>query len=284
MLTNYYDVICVNKLNVRVVIRSQQELTSREFPMKALTKLQIERTLKDDEFNPLDESLSPEKWAEKRNAQISQRGQSPPNTSALLWLENDEEFELELRRVWKERIEAPAMDTMLALVNMGDSAKDVQAFRLVVQPQYDIARENDDKLLALRDELRLFWNEVSKETRQSAREFGNNEKVAIALHSWWQAYDITSDGWKIFWGSGAFVPTQKNFRGTIARTLLGKRRYLAICSNPNCRRYFIGRRTDNKYCGGEDCDRFANNFRQKHFQRKHGRKSVRSSTRRKPNG
>jgi hypothetical protein len=243
--------------------------------MKALTKLQIERALKDETFDPLDESISADEWQRKRNAQLSGQPEMPPNSSALLWLEVDEEFALDLQKLWKERIEAPAMDTMLALINLGDSPEDLQGFREALPIYYDIARETNEKLLMLRDELRVFWNEVSKETGPSARVFGNNEKVALALHNWWKAYDLASDGWKIFWSSGDFYPTQKNFRGIVARALLSRRRYLLICLNPDCKRYFIGRKTDAKYCGDKKCGAFANNFRQQKFQKDKKRRKQR---------
>lgn len=197
---------------------------------------------------------------------IEEAMRAPKPNSALLWLEASNDTERELRKVWAERMEGPATTVMLALVNMGDSAANVQQFRALIPSQYDIARESDQELLTLRHELRTFWNEVSRERFHlgATGEIGDNEEVAVALNKWWKRYDLESDGWMIFWATGTIFPTQKNFRGVIARILFEKRRYLAVC--PGCGQYFIKRRDDQKYCLSTSCQRRANNLRQQRFQ------------------
>lgn len=194
--------------------------------------------------------------------------QHPKPNSALLWLEAGDESERELRQVWAGRLEQPATTIMLALANLGDSPADVQEFRRAIPPQYDIAREDDQDLLKLRGDLRQFWNELAKERSHfgPTGEIGDNAEVAAILQRWWRHYDLDSDGWMIFWGTGSLFPTQKNFRGVIARILYHKRRYLAIC--PSCNQYFIKRRDDQKNCLAVTCQRKANNLRQQKFQSK----------------
>ena len=70
-------------------------------------KSRIKRALTNDgEFNPLDESLSADEWAAKRNAQLSRQPQKPRGASAFLWIEREEGFEKELNKVWEEEIDA----------------------------------------------------------------------------------------------------------------------------------------------------------------------------------
>jgi hypothetical protein len=200
----------------------------------------------------------------------------PPQASALLWLERSQDTERDLRKLWEEKIEAPATNLMLALVNMGDAPKDIHQF---IPPQYDIAGETDYDLVELRNELRDFWDEVSKERGPTGATdtFGDNTKVARSLYKWWKRYDLDSDGWKIFWETGTFFPTQKNFRGIIARILFDKRRRLARC--PGCSQYFIKSREDQKYCLAVGCLRQANNLRQQKYQRAHKKSPARKSRR-----
>jgi len=208
--------------------------------------------------------------------QIEQALQQPPKkNSALLWLERFLETEQELRKVWEPKIQPPAIDAMLALVNSGDSPAHLEEFRRAIPPLYDIAQENDHDLLTLRAQLRSFWHELAKERGPSGSTglVGDNTKVAIALHKWWKRYDLDSDGYFIDWATGSFFPTQKNFRGLIARALVDKRRYLAQC--PNCSQYFIKKRDDQKYCLAVTCQRRANTLRQQKFQSTHGKRSAR---------
>ncbi len=243
--------------------------------MKALEKVRIER-----EFDPYDESISTEEWIAKRNAQLARRKPTAPTASALFWLEVSQDTERDLRKLWQEKIEAPATDLMLALINMGNASKDIQDFRQLIRPQYDIAGETDYELVALRNQLRAFWDEVSKERGHTGAtgRFGDNAKVATALHRWWKRYDLDSEGWKVFWETGTFFPTQKNFRGIIARILFNRRRRLAQC--PGCNQYFIKRRDDQKYCLAVACLRQANNQRQQKYQRTHKKSSARKGRRR----
>ena len=236
--------------------------------MKPLDKVRIER-----EFDPYDESISTREWIDKRNAQLARRKAMEPTAPALLWLAPFQEILRDLREGWEKKIERPAVDLMLALVNMGDSPRDLAAVRQVIPQFYDIAEETDYELRALRNQLRVFWDEVSKERGPTGETgtFGDNAKVAIVLHKWWRRYNLDSDGYWIDWQTGIFFPTHKNFRGVIARALVDKSRYLAKC--PNCSRYFIKKRDDQKYCLTVTCQRRANTLRQQKFQ--HGKRSAR---------
>jgi hypothetical protein len=233
------------------------------------------------EFDPYDESISADEWAAKRNAQIAQTGESPPQTHSLFWLESDHDLLIELRKVWRERMEAPAMQVVTELVNLGDSPSEIEEFRKHLPVQYDIARESDHELLTLRDELQTFWKEVWKETRHSGLKFGDNVKVALTLSNWWKHYDMDTSGWKIFFEAGCFFPTLKNFRGIIARTLYEKRRKLTQCANDDCKRYFIAARSDfGKFCLRPECQqKFGAARVKKHYDKlknKPARKSRRS--------
>jgi hypothetical protein len=198
--------------------------------------------------------------------------QAESKSSALLWLDNLRDAERELRTIWEKEIEQPVTEYLLALVNLGDSNRfkiakeELRRFRALIPPVYDIASEPDIELIDLRNELRDFWDAVEIErgpTGQTGK-FGNNKKVARSLYKWWNRYPLDSEGWWIDWQTGRFFPTQKNFRGTIARILLNKRRRLASCVN--CKQYFIKRRDDQKYCLSVACLRQANNQRQQKFQ------------------
>jgi len=192
----------------------------------------------------------------------------PPTPTALLWLERSHDTEQELRRVWAEKIVRPACRLMLELLNMGDAPSDVQRFRKRVPPLTDIAREDDERLVALRDELRGLWKELEKERAWfgPTGEFGNNEAAAIVFHRLWHHYELESPGYMIFWTTGSFFPTQQNFRGIIARILFDKRRYLALCRH--CNGYFIKKRDDQQICLGLNCSRKANRQRQSRHQAK----------------
>jgi hypothetical protein len=171
-----------------------------------------------------------------------------------------------LKDVWEQQIEGPATRYLLALVNMGNSKEEAQKLRSTIPPIYDIAHEDDYQLLALRDEIRVFWDELEKErTNEGAsNSYGDSAKVAVILHKWWKHYNLDSEGYLVFWETGRFFPTQRNFRGLIARILVDRSRYLAIC--PRCSQRFIKRRDDQKNCLSTDCQRAANRDRQEKFQ------------------
>jgi hypothetical protein len=247
--------------------------------VKPLDKVRIER-----EFDPYDESISTREWIDKRNAQLARRKPTGPTAPALFWLGRLQEFERYRREAWEEKIERPAVDLMLALVNMGDSPGDLAAVRQVIPPLYDISEETDYELVELRNQLRAFWGEISKEQLRMSRRslqnpfgvtgtFGDNATVAIALDKWWRRYKLDSDGYFIDWQAGTFYPTPKNFRGVIARALVDKSRYLAQC--PTCNQYFIKKRDDQKYCLAVTCQRRANTLRQQKFQSTHRKRSAR---------
>lgn len=202
--------------------------------MKALQKLEIEAAVRELERKP---------------------------NSALLWLEAGQETENAIRKSWAARTEA-ATTLMLALINVGDSQSEVEMFRRLVPIQHDIAHETHHELLTLRNELRTFWKEVSKERNHFGRtgEVGNNSEVAVILGKWWSKYTLDSEGWWIFWPNGTFYPSLLNFRGMVARIVFDRRRYLAIC--PGCDQFFIKRRDDGKYCDAVPCKKKGNNLRQ----------------------
>jgi hypothetical protein len=217
-----------------------------------------------EQFDPYDESISPDEWARRRNEQLASRSE-PPQTGCLFWLESNQDLLSELKAVWKERMEKPATKVLLEFVNLGDAPEQISNFRSQIPKHFDIARESDETLLSLRDELRSFWEEVWKESRHSNLKFGSNEEVARTLFRWWKHYDMESDGWKVFYEAGQYLPTQKNFRGTIARILYEKRKRLTKCAN--CARYFIAIRSDyGKHCDRPECQDADNRERQDRFR------------------
>jgi hypothetical protein len=193
-----------------------------------------------------------------------------PTSPALLWLETAQDAERELRKVWKPKMVRPATKLMLKLVNMGDSPTDIGNFRKDIPTLTDIARSSNEDLLALRDELRGLWTELEKEWMPSgpSGQFGNSATVAVTLYRLWHHYELDSQGYMVFWGTGSFFPTQQNFRGVIARILFEKRRYLALCAT--CHQYIIKKRVDQKLCLGRKCEKKANSQRQAKHQAKKG--------------
>ena len=166
---------------------------------------------------------------------------------ALEWLKDFRDTERELKANWKQ-IERPATRYLLALANMGDSKEELQKIRSLISPMYDIAQDDDRQILELRDEIRLFWAEFEKERNHEGVTglHGDAAKTSVILNNWWKHDDLDSDGYLAFWQTGRFFPTQRNFRGVIARILVDKSRYLAIC--PNCNQRFIKSRDDQKNC------------------------------------
>jgi len=216
-----------------------------------------------------------------------QRKIAPPAPGqALLWLERLYDTERDLNRAWKARYSGPAADCIVDLANLDDTPTAIKRFRELLPQHYDIASETvpgfSDKdeeksrqqanveLIVLRDQLRDFWNEVTR----VGQVLPDAAKVSQILHGWQTFYPFNpegvSDGWQIFWGVGSVFPLQHNFRGAIIRVLFDKRRYLAMC--PSCGRYFIKARNDQKNCLSDSCLRKANRERQQDFQERHARK------------
>src|SRR5262249_4457926 len=148
----------------------------------------------------------------------------------------------ELKRLWDVRVGQPAAELMHALVN-ASSQEEIRRLHSLIPPLYDIAQEPVGNLVELRNQVREFWTELAIERSHvgTTGMFGSN-RVAFLLDKWSKHYALDSEGYIVFWQSGTFFPTQRNFRGTIARILADKSRYLATC--PRCNQYFIKSRDD----------------------------------------
>lgn len=224
---------------------------------------------------------------------VTRQAPPPPNL-AQLYLERQADNEKWESRKWKQRYIAPAVESIVDLVNLSDSPEAIADFRSRLPQHYDIAsplaagfrdndeenskREADRQLIELRDQLREFWGEAKPASGQTTT---NETRVAQIIESWRTWYPFNeqgvSAGWMVFWSAGTVFPMQHNFRGAMIRVLFDKRLYLANC--PTCGRHFIGDRLNQKYCLSESCERKANNARQQKHQDKKKRAARKSKGR-----
>jgi hypothetical protein len=224
---------------------------------------------------------------------VTRRAPPAPNL-AQVYLERQADNERWESRKWKQRYIAPAVESIVDLVNLSDTSEAIADFRRRLPEHYDIAsslaagfRDNDQEnsrreanrqLIELRDQLREFWGEATCVGLTPP----NETRIAEIIESWRTWYPFNeqgySEGWWVFWSAGTVYPMQHNFRGAIIRVLFDKRLYLANC--PTCGRHFIGDRLNQKYCLSESCLRQANRKRQKNFQARHAKEQpVRKSKR-----
>jgi hypothetical protein len=165
-----------------------------------------------------------------------------------------------------ERIHSQAASVpMQILVNIGNEPDELAEFRELCNPSYDIVNESDAELLKLRDQLRTIW--VGEE---------GEEQAAAIVQEWWQRYplDRSGEGWNIFDIPGTFFPSEKNFRALVGRICVHNLDLLARCANPECARYFVKARRDQKFCLEADCLRYGNRQRaNKYWHGTHAKRS-----------
>jgi hypothetical protein len=114
-------------------------------------------------------------------------------------------------------------------------------------------RESSSTLYRLGEQLRHVWED---------RLSGGSGELSYILDHWVNYQDADLEGigyksWRVSLTPPSILPTDKNLRGSLAFAVLAHFSLLAVCGNPDCpARYFIGRRSDQKYCGG-DCTEYA---------------------------
>ena len=110
----------------------------------------------------------------------------------------------------------------------------------------------DEQLLKTGEELRQIWPALVSGTVPESD----------PVFSWWEAKPYDGPGWLIFPFTMRVVPIS-NVRAQLALALVENWRKLAICANPQCGRYYVARRTDQKYCLDEGCLKYGNRIRAK---------------------
>lgn len=112
-------------------------------------------------------------------------------------------------------------------------------------------KESSESLYEMRDELRQLWDPgMSDEDRSSILDQWVNYR-----HPGLRG--IGYRHWRVSLQPPRILPDLKNLRGVLAFAVLLYLSQLAVCGNPGCPvKYFLGRRRDQKYCGG-DCTNYA---------------------------
>jgi len=112
--------------------------------------------------------------------------------------------------------------------------------------------ESSQTLYKVRDDLRQIW--------ESAR--SSTSKLTDTLNRWVNYHhpgllELGRRPWKVSLAPAMIVPDVSNLRGYLTFAVLWYLPLLAICGNPACpAKYFISRRRDQKFCGGE-CTAYA---------------------------
>lgn len=194
----------------------------------------------------------------RRLERLAEMSEDVPELKDLPW--QDLKVVADLR----QRFELPkASLAMQMLANASDDPKELAEFRDLCDPTYDIVRESNAELLKFRDELRKLW--VGKP----------GEQIAI-MEQWWHRYNLDRHNgfWNVFDLLGTFYPTKRNFRATVGRICVGNLQLLARCANPECARFFVKKRRDQKFCLEEDCLRYGSRQRaNKYWRGTHAKRS-----------
>jgi hypothetical protein len=136
-------------------------------------------------------------------------------------------------------------DLLIELANLHDAGAN-RFWR-----NWPFIKEPSSTLYKLRDELRHLWaNNVREADRTKILgDWANYQHRGFVGIGYRQ--------WRVSLRPPMILPEDRNLRGFLAFTVLIHFHLLAVCRNPDCpTKYFVARRSDQKYCGGE-CTVFA---------------------------
>jgi hypothetical protein len=134
---------------------------------------------------------------------------------------------------------------LLELANLHDAGADW------FWKRWPFMKESPSTLYSLRNELRRIWkNETSMAERSEILNLWANYQHRGLLNLGYRQ-------WNVSLRPPAILPDSSNLRGFLAFAVLIYLPLLAVCGNPDCPvRYFVARRRDQRYCGGE-CTEYA---------------------------
>jgi hypothetical protein len=163
-------------------------------------------------------------------------------------------------------------ELLLEVANLHDSGADR------FWKNWPFRKEPSATLYELRNELRRIWaNETSIAERNEI----------LNLWANYQHRGLRGIGyrqWEVSLKPPAIFPHATNLRGYLAFAVLIHLPVLSVCGNPDCpARYFVGRRHDQKFCGG-DCSVYAQRgYALDYWKRKGKRRRAEKKQNRKEN-
>jgi hypothetical protein len=146
----------------------------------------------------------------------------------------------------------------------------------------------ESDVLKLRDELRQIWRpEATIVEKQHILEGWQAVPHPIPAQprtpfTYIGAQPLRIDIWKPVLHTGRIEPALHSIRAQLTQGVLEQRERLATCQNPDCpARYFLAKRSDQKYCGGE-CTAYAQRKYAREWWNREGKESRRRNVKRKP--
>lgn len=121
---------------------------------------------------------------------------------------------------------------------------------------------SESDVLRLRDELRQIWRPEATAEKQRILEGWQAVPHPIPTRprtpfAYIGARPLWIDIWKPVLHTGRIEPAFHSIRAQLTQGVLEQHERLAACQNPDCpARYFLAKRNDQKYCGGE-CTAYA---------------------------
>ena len=182
----------------------------------------------------------------KLEQQLRGAAKKPPEYQ---WTQTD------LNEAWR-KITAPILGLMESLANLPDSVEIVGANqRILPRELTDLATMSPKELLELCGQLREVWTALAALADQQKKLVRG--KAQGILQTWWESYPLAvGPHWNVYYQTGTFFPTHRNYRALIARVCFDNRDFLGRCGNLECKDkpYFIKPRRNSKFCKG--CRRY----------------------------